>query len=322
VLGFPFFPAWGVLEAHDRWENMTNIIMLIVCLLAGVLLGHGRRLPENASTTISGFIIHIALPALILSQIHGMRFSADMLWPVLMPWMLFAMSTALFVVIARVWRFSPLTTGALIMTAGLGNTSFVGLPMIETFYGVQQVSTGILIDQLGTYLVLSTAGIVVASLFSSSKTSSRQVLIKISRFPPLIALVFAFLLNSTEYPAWLAALLHRLGDTLAPLALVSVGLQLRLDQLAGRYWQLALGLGFKLVLAPLFLTLFFVGVLAHEGTVTRVTLFEAAMGPQIGGAIVAMQYGLNAPLITLMVGVGITLSFLTLPLWYLALRVI
>ena len=64
----------------------------------------------------------------------------------------------------------------------------------------------------------------------------------------------------------------------------------------------------------------FVGVLSHGGAVTRVTLFEAAMGPQIGGAIVAMQYGLNAPLITLMVGVGITLSFLTLPLWYMALR--
>ena len=236
--------------------------------------------------------------------------------------MLFALSVAFFLNLSKVMVLSRSTIGALIITAGLANTSFVGLPMIETFYGVQQVSTGILIDQLGTYLVLSTAGIVVASLFSSSKTSSRQVLIKISRFPPLIALVFAFLLNSTEYPAWLAALLHRLGDTLAPLALVSVGLQLRLDQLAGRYWQLALGLGFKLVLAPLFLTLFFVGVLAHEGTVTRVTLFEAAMGPQIGGAIVAMQYGLNAPLITLMVGVGITLSFLTLPLWYLALRVI
>jgi malate permease and related proteins len=39
------------------------------------------------------------------------------------------------------------------------------------------------------------------------------------------------------------------------------------------------------------------------------------MGPQIGGAIVAIQHGLNPPLVSLMVGVGITLSFITLPLW-------
>jgi predicted permease len=49
-------------------------------------------------------------------------------------------------------------------------------------------------------------------------------------------------------------------------------------------------------------------------------LFEAAMGPQIGGAIVAVQYGLNPPLVSLMVGVGISLSFFTLPLWSYALH--
>jgi hypothetical protein len=46
------------------------------------------------------------------------------------------------------------------------------------------------------------------------------------------------------------------------------------------------------------------------------------MGPQIGGAIVAMQYGLSPSLITLMVGIGIALSFLTLPLWYLGLALV
>jgi predicted permease len=301
---------------------MINIVMLFVCLLAGVVLGRTGRLPGNAYITINGFIIHVALPALILSQIHGLHFSRDMLWPVLMPWMLFAMSIGVFVALARVWRFSPLTTGALIMTAGLGNTSVVGLPMIETFYGANQMATGILIDQLGTYLVLSTAGIMVACFFSSTKTSARTVLLKVSKFPPLIALVIALLLNSTEYPTWVVGLLHRLGDTLAPLAMVSVGLQLRFDQLSGRHLTLGLGLGFKLVLAPILLALLFVGVFSRDGVMTRVTLFEAAMGPQIGGAIVAMQYGLNAPLVTLMVGIGITLSFLTLPIWYVVLRAV
>ena len=46
------------------------------------------------------------------------------------------------------------------------------------------------------------------------------------------------------------------------------------------------------------------------------------MGPQIGGAIVAIQYGLKPALITLMVGVGIALSFLTLPLWWSALALV
>jgi hypothetical protein len=48
---------------------------------------------------------------------------------------------------------------------------------------------------------------------------------------------------------------------------------------------------------------------------SRVTLFESAMGPHIGGSIVAVQHNLNLPLVSLMVGIGITLSFFTLPVW-------
>jgi predicted permease len=43
------------------------------------------------------------------------------------------------------------------------------------------------------------------------------------------------------------------------------------------------------------------------------------MAPQIGASIVAIQHGLNPPLVTLMVGVGTLLSFLTLPMWWLFL---
>jgi predicted permease len=216
-------------------------------------------------------------------------------------------------------RFPTPVTGALIMTAGLANTSFVGLPMIETFYGASDLSTGILIDQLGTYLVLSTLGITVACVFSSGTAEWRDIGKRIVKFPPLIALLLALALTPVDYPPWLGGMLHRLGDTLAPLALVSVGLQLRMDQLRGNRLQLGLGLGFKLIVGPLLIALVYLGLLSWNGETSRVTIFEAAMGPQIGGAIVAMQYGLNPPLITLMVGIGIVLSFLTLPVWYLLL---
>ena len=62
--------------------------------------------------------------------------------------------------------------------------------------------------------------------------------------------------------------------------------------------------------------LLFVGVLGTEGQMLNVTVFEAAMGPMIGASIVAMDHELDPPLLTLMVGVGIPLSFLTLPAWW------
>jgi malate permease and related proteins len=134
------------------------------------------------------------------------------------------------------------------------------------------------------------------------------------------ALVASLLLLPLDYPDWLTALLRRLGDTLAPLALVSVGLQLRLDQLSGIKVPLSIGVAFKLLLGPALVMLVYVGLLRAAGNVVQIALFESAMGPMIGASIVAIQHGLNPPLITLLVGLGITASFFSLPLWWYVLQ--
>jgi hypothetical protein len=258
----------------------------------------------------------------ILLQIHQVTLRPELIFPVAMPWLLFALSAGAIWFAARVMRLPPLTAGALILTAGLANTSFVGLPMIETFYGERYQAIGILIDQLGTYLVLSTVGIGIACLCSRGTTSYRDVLWRIVTFPPLIALTLAFVLVPVSYPVWLSDILARLGGTLAPLALVSVGLQLRLDGLRARLRPLAVGLSLKLLVAPLVLAILYLGVLRATGITMRVTLFEAAMGPMIGGAIVATQHGLDPPLVSLMVGIGTLAAFATLPMWWYLLQTV
>jgi malate permease and related proteins len=81
-------------------------------------------------------------------------------------------------------------------------------------------------------------------------------------------------------------------------------------------------LAFKLALAPLLILILFAGIFAAEGPVMRVTVSEAAMAPMIGASIVAMDHELDPPLVTLMIGVGIPLSFLTLPAWWYLLTLV
>ncbi|MBU6499280.1 MAG: AEC family transporter [Rhodospirillales bacterium] len=298
---------------------MGNILLLFVCLMLGIGLRWLNRMPEAAPAALNAFVINISLPALVLVQLHGMVLRSGLVFAVAMPWMLFAVGCAFFWAAGRMLRLDTPTVGALMLAGGLANTSFVGLPMIEAFYGRAEMSVGILIDQLGTYLVLSTVGIFIAAAFAGGSVSRAEVVRRIVTFPPLLALAVAVLLSGVAYPHWLNELLGRLSVTLVPLALVSVGLQLRLTALEGNVRALLTGLGFKLVLGPAVIALVYLLLLHVSGETVRVTLFEAAMGPMIGGAIVASQSRLNPPLVSLMVGTGITLSFVTLPLWYLAL---
>ncbi len=295
---------------------MENISLLILCLALGILLRASGRVPENAHTTLNAFIINVAFPALVLTQVHGMRPAPSLLYAVAMPWIAFLIGAALFWAIGRALRLPPASTGALMLTGGLGNTSFMGLPMIEAFYGRSGTGTGVLIDTLVTYLVLSTLGITIACIYARGEASAGTVIRRVVTFPPLIAVAVAMALSPVAYPPLVTHVLGRLGATLAPLALVSVGMQLRPGAVRGNSKALAAGLGYKLVAAPAAIFLLYAVVLGLHGGNLRVTLLESAMGPQIGAAIVATQYGLAPELVTIMVGAGTVMAFVTLPVWW------
>ena len=295
---------------------MVNLAVLILCFALGIVLRRAGRLPTDAHKTLNAFIINVALPALILRYVHELRYDGRLLLPAAMPWLMFAASVPFFAGVGQLAGWPRRTTGGLILSGGLANTSFVGLPMIETFYGSAFLGVGILVDQLGTYMVLSTVGVLVAALCAETGAVAPATLVrKMLLFAPLQALVLALMLILVSYPAPITAVLDRLGGTLTPLALISVGYQLRLGELRGIWPALSAGLLFKLVLGPALIAMLFILGLHAGGKVIQVTVFEAAMGPQIGGAIVAMENGLDPRLIGLMVGVGIPLSLLTAAAW-------
>jgi predicted permease len=299
---------------------MNNLLLLVLCFIFGMLLRHFKRIPDNASATLNSFSIHVSFPALTLLYIHQLKFSSDMLLVAAMAWLVFGLSAGFFWLMGK-WLHLPRgTTGALILVGGLGNTSFFGLPMVEAFYGKEGLSTAIVADQLGSFFTFSILGITIAGIYSSGRPTLAEITKRIVLFPPFIALTIAVLLVPVTYADWFVMLLKRLGDTLAPLALVSVGLQLRLGHLAEHKRDLALGLFFKLFLAPLVIYLLYVELLGAHGEAIQITLFEAAMPPMITAAIVASEHDLNPPLANLMVAIGLILSFITLGGWWWMLR--
>ncbi|MCF7936881.1 MAG: AEC family transporter [Synergistales bacterium] len=280
---------------------MNNMILLAVCFLLGIVFRKTGRLPQTTPGVLNAYIINVALPALALLHIHSLKLSSELIYPAVSAWLLFGGGYLFLRCAGKVLGFTPGTAGALILTAGLGNTSFVGLPMIEAFYGREYLGIGILVDQLGSFLVLATLGIAVAVAASSGSASPKETIRKVLLFPPFQAMVLAFALIPLPYPEWLSMVLQRIGETLPPLALLSVGFQLRLGDIRGELAPLSVGLFYKLILGPALVALLYVAVLGAEGTVIQVTLFEAAMAPMITGAIVAADHDLNPALSALMV---------------------
>ena len=298
---------------------MANIILLAVCLLAGIGLKKTGRFPATTPPVLNSFIIHISLPALAILHIHNMKLDTSLALTAAMAWLLFAGSWLLFSTAGRLLSLDRKTVGALIVVAGLGNTSFVGLPMIEAYFGKEYLGIGILADQLGSFMVLSTLGIFVATYYSSGSASPRAMARKVLMFPPFQALVLALALRAITFPAWTVTILEKLGGTLTPLALFSVGFQLHLGGLKAIIKPLTAGLAYKLLVGPAAIYLLYSTLLGATDTVTQVTIFEAAMAPMITAGIIAIDHDLRPQLVGMLVGIGIPLSFVTLYFWHMFL---
>lgn len=295
---------------------MGNMALLIVCFIAGFISRKTGRLPESTPAVLNAFIINLSLPAIAFLFMHEMPFSTKLIYPVIMPWICFCVAIVFFKILQRILKLSNGTTGCLILTAGLGNTSFVGLPMITAFYGAEYVGIGVLCDQPGSFLALSTLGIMIASTHSSSSVSMSGVAKKVISFPPFQAVILGLVFRAVPIPEWSIGMMKGLGATITPLAMVSVGYQLRFAMSEKLIAKLTSGLIFKLILAPSLIYFIYVTVLQASGIEVQVTIFEAAMGPMVTAGIIAMQYNLDNKLATMMLGVGIPISFITLPTWH------
>ena len=295
---------------------MENFLLLVVCFILGLVLRLGGIVDERGPTVLNAVIIHMSLPALAILYAHSLPLGVELLLPAGMAWIVFGVGYAIFFAIGKLLDLDEKTVACLTLCAALGNTSFVGLPMIEAFYGPDFLGVGMLCDMAGTFMALAIPGIIIASRVSGQGVGGVKLAKKVLLFPPFLALVLGFALQVVEYPVWFEEMLSRLGSTLTPLALLSVGMTLRFRDIRGNSRGLAIGIGYKMFLAPALILFLYMGVLGREDMITRVTVFEAAMGPMITGGIIAMTYGLRPRLAASLLGVGISLSFLTLPVWY------
>ncbi|AWM14405.1 transporter [Flavobacterium sediminis] len=300
---------------------MDNIILLFGCLLLGVLFQKVPAFPKNAHQALNQFVIYVSIPAIALYYIPKIELNASLLYPLGIAWLGFGLSFVFFYGLGKLLGWSKKLIGCLIVVSGLGNTSFVGFPVIEALYGKEGIETAIIVDQPGSFVVMSTLGIIVATSFSKETPSAKTLLTKILKFPPFLAFFLGLMLNlfKVDFPMDLQSVFQRVGATVSPVALVAVGLQLKFERRSLHWPFLGVGLLFKLIITPLFFFVLYKLVLGADGLPIDVSIIEAAMAPMITGAILASSYGLKPKLSNMMVGVGIPLSFVTLVLWYFIL---
>ncbi|WP_419571661.1 AEC family transporter [Rheinheimera sp.] len=297
---------------------MENFALVLVYLLLGYFLRRLPQFPANTGLVLNQFVLYIALPALVLQKIPQLQFSSQLLLPALVPWALLFLVAAAVVMAGRFWGWQRQTTAALLVVLPLGNTSFLGFPMVEAFFGSSALPVAMIYDQAGSFVALATWSTIIAALYNpnADKPTVGSISKRILLFPSFIALATALLLKNWAYPypAFIDTLLSSLSATLVPVIMIAVGFQFRLQLEPGEKGPLAFAVAVKLLGMPLCAWLILLAFHVEQ-QILQVTVFEAAMPPMVSAGAIAIAAGLAPRFVSALVGLGLVLSFITLPLW-------
>ncbi|PSK92060.1 AEC family transporter [Taibaiella chishuiensis] len=299
---------------------MSNFILIALCIAAGIFFRRSGSLPKDAHKGINAWIINIALPAVSFKYLPYIEWNRELLLPALAPVLVWLCAWLYITLYTRLRPgISKATQGGLKLVTGLSNTSFVGFPLITAYFGEQQLGIAIISDQV-TFMLLSTIGIVVAIRSSQKEQLNlRNVARKLFRFPPLICCVLALVLPRYVDLQPLQPLFEKLAATVGPLALFSIGLQLKFAGWQSEIRHIRVALLYKLILAPA-LVLGLISLFRVTGIIGQISVFEMAMPTLLTSGIIADQYNLNPKLSNLVIGIGIVCSFISTGLWWLLLH--
>jgi malate permease and related proteins len=296
---------------------VSAYFIIITLIIVGRLLAWREVFPESAPEVLNKVVILLCLPALIFIHVPTLEASRELLPLVIVPWALLAATIAVILPLSRWLGLGREATAVLLVLIPLGNTSFLGYPLISALMGPEFVRYAVVYDQFGSFLIVCTHVLFVLAWYGSGqKPSAITMLARIASFPPFIALILALLLGNDWFPDWLWGLIETFADMLLPLVTLAIGMSLRLRLVPEHRLPLAIGLVGKLVVLPA-LALLMVWAFGARPEIAQVAVLEAAMPPMITAAALLSAARLAPPLASALVAWGVLISAVTVPFWFL-----
>lgn len=290
---------------------MENFALILLAILIGYVISRLNIFSKDAPTILNQFVIYISLPAMILLQVPKLSFSIDMVIPIVIAWGVMSISAILILLLSRFFSFSREITGCLMLVSILTNSSFLGIPIINAYMGESALAYVLVYDQLGTFIALATYGTFIASYYSNkTQLTFKIITLKVFTFPPVIALISSIFLMGVEFNPIISKVLNSFANTIVPVALVAVGLQLKLKISKEDLKPFSVALSVKLIIAPI-IAIGICSLFNWNNQASIVSIMEAGMAPMITAGAIASMAGLAPRLSSVIVGYGILISFIT-----------
>ena len=284
------------------YQQLFDIIAPVL-IIAGLGYGWARLGKPFDLATISGVVINIAVPALVISSLTKLTIDLDAFAIVAGA---AAVSMTLFLAVGFVvLKATRLSVHAFLPAIALGNSGNLGLPLCLFAFGEPGLAFGIAI-----FAVSSVVNMTVGQMISAGRFSPWVLL----KTPVIYALIIAFVSMGTGIapPKWLASALETLSGIAVPAMLLALGVslqRLQLGKLKVSLFVALLRLGVGFAGGVLVATLF-----GLEGAARGVLIIQSAMPAAVFNYLFAQVHGRDPAAVAGVVVLSTFIGFLLLPL--------
>ena len=295
-----------------------QVVPFFVVIAVGYGAGKTGFFPPEATAWLTKFVFYFALSAMLFGFAASMSLS-DIFEPRAAMAYLWGCGVIYLITLGVAFiRLRPLTEAVMeAHTAVIGNTGFLGVPMLVMILGAEAAGTVLLVLSIDL-IVFSSLLTIIITLAREGRISPalpKVILVGLLKNPMVVAMAAGLLWSATgvPLPTPIAATMTLLGAAATPGALFAIGATLtqsRAERLTVAGW-----LSFaKLVLHPLAVGGAALFIFRVEPFAAGVLISAAAL-PVAGNVyILAQHYGVAVARVSAAILISTGLSVLTLPL--------
>ena len=322
------------------------IVRLYINLIGWALLGFilGKKLPASTSKYLGQFLYWIGVPLGIIAFMRGVDISGYIWISPIAGWVAILVGA----IFARFWMeleisderikaiasgmvdprhvkpdqpipetaWTQPTQGSFLLAMMVGNTSYLGFPVVLSLIGPEYFLWAVLYNTLATSPGLHGIGYMISANYGNNPLAQRRKspLQIIFGNPALWSFGFGFFFRHVPLPDLAENGLRTSAWSIVTLAIIMIGIQLSQLGKLQKLSQALICLAIKMIVVPLVVGtgLMFLGV---TGLPRLAIVLQMAMPPSIATVIYAIAYGLDKDLSVATVALGSVGLLMTIPMW-------
>lgn len=286
---------------------ISKIISFLILILLGYILKSIKFLKEEEGEIIKKILFNISLPSLVLYSILTSNFSGNYLILFILVPLAMIIQFFLLFLFGKLYIKDKKDFANLILSGVMGNTAFLGYPLVEIFFGTNNLPYGILYDQAHFYTFLVIIYPLISFLSGNNINNIKSSFIS----PPVFAFLIGLILRNFYIPTIIIDSLNILKSSVTPLVMLYIGINLEFKFDSKDFTYLLPVTIFKLIVFP-FLFYFISSFFVIQKNILNVALLQSMMPTMMATIIFGAQIGLNKKTLAKAVGLTTILSPITI----------